>query len=394
MANKNTLSSFAQLAAIAPKSDVVIETAPSVKESVQQFDEFAFFKDPIAPVEDEREHEDQGGLNDVEEEPEAPPADTLNTRDVRTWTEAELESYIAGEVDVDVYHSTVVAAINEMRIRNTTLPAAWSVDECKTFYINGLKPEQTTKGAWVKDVTRASRREHEWTNQELESWALGEIKPEGQTIASGLAIELKSRLNLVVPTVDVDAVIQCYKVKEGLVKAPATMPTKPTPKVAVAKATVAVVQPSKITINHEGLSMLNQSYIESALTEFHAVMKPGRAVTNKAGGEAQKLLKELITYAYSQPDPVVANAALKVLFDHFAANRADGLIFEDTYAFRFIEDMVCPPKDQIEHAALLSLFLAYADPMIELRSQTDVGSLIKGVPTRFQSRMFEFFSKV
>lgn len=399
MTNKNTFKSFSQLS--------TMTTKPETPE-VAIIDERAYFDSALEEttsttppeneevLEDEREHEDQGSLNTEieEEEPEVPPVPTLNERDVRTWTEDELEAYIAGEVLVTVYHSTVVAAIQEMRIRNTKLPAAWSLEDCKLFLSTRLTPAQTSRGAWVKDVTRAARREHEWTNQELESWALGEIKPEGQTLAAGLAIELKGRLNLVVPSVDVDAVIQCYKVKVGLVKPVATLPTSPTPKAVVAKAVPVVTQPSKITINAEGLSMLNQSYIESALASFHSTMKPGRAVTKKAGGEAQKLLKEVLVYAYSQPEPEVASAAMKVMFDHFAANRADGQIFEDTYAFRFIEDMECTPKEQEAHAALLSLFLAYADPMVELRAQTDVGSLIRGVPTRFQSRMLEFFGKI
>jgi hypothetical protein len=300
-------------------------------------------------------------------------------------------------VEVEVYYSTVEKAIAELRIRNTKLAAAWTIDECQEFLNSGLEPAKTSKDAWVKDVTRASRREHEWTTQELESWALGEIQPEGSTLAAGLAIELKRRLQLSVPSVDVDAVILCYKVKAGLVKAQPTVAPVTT---QVAKVQ-AVAQP-QTKVNYEGLTEMNQSYIEGALAQFHDVMRPGKAVMAPPagskkphpGGEAQKLLKEVINYAIGLPDPEAANAAMRYLFDHFVANRADGKIFEDTYAFRFIEDMRSPVKEQESHAALLTLFLAYADPMTELRSQTDVSSLIRGVPTRLQSRVLEFFSKL
>lgn len=232
MSNKNTSKGFAALAAIATKPDTpnVPETRVPADFGAANFD-----------------GEDIGDLNDSKVEsiveaisvtkvgdsiivevadPVTPePVVTLNDRSVRTWTEAELEAYIAGAADIDVYHSTVVEAIQEMRIRNTLLPSAWSLDDCKQFLSTNLSPAQTTKGAWVKDVTRAARREHEWTNQELESWALGEIKAEGSTIDAGLAIELKSRLGLVTPTVDVDAVILCYKVKMGLIKPVHTLPT-------------------------------------------------------------------------------------------------------------------------------------------------------------------------
>lgn len=344
--------------------------------------------DETDPGAGEDETTDSEGTDDDEATPD------LNDLDVRQWTDLELEGYITGTVQFEIYHSRVVEAIAEHRIRHAVLSAAWTVAECQQFLASGLEPAKTTTGAWVNDVTRAARREHAWSTQELEAWARGEIEPEGSTLASGLAIELKARLQLALPTVDVAAVIQCYKVKVGLA-APAPAFVAPTPKVApvVAKAAVVVV-PTKVTINQEGLTAMNQSYIENSLAEFHNVMRPGRAVDLVKGGEAQKLLKEVIVYAISLPDGQAAAAAMRALFEHFKANRAEGMIFEDTYAFRFIENMRVTPKEQESHAALLTLFLAYADPMVELREQTDVSSLIKGVPTRLQSRVLEFFSKL
>jgi hypothetical protein len=491
MAKNNSFKSFAQLGQIKPTEP---EPARGQSPVIAQFDELAYHKtaptvdaagedlgdvsepketiatvtsvrregstiivetgDADAPpqVEDERENEDQGGLNDDldsdfpggdddfagthdagafdegddalsdsdqgtdltdtpnQDDETDPGADAgedednttdddeaapdLNDLDVRQWTDLELEAYITGTVQFEVYHSRVVEAIAEHRIRHVALSAAWTVAECQQFLASGLEPAKTTTGAWVNDVTRAARREHAWSTQELEAWARGEIEPEGSTLASGLAIELKARLQLALPTVDVAAVIQCYKVKAGLAP-PVPAFVAPTPKVApvVAKAAV-VVAPTKVTINQEGLTAMNQSYIENSLAEFHNVMRPGRAVGEVKGGEAQKLLKEVIVYAISLPDGQAAGAAMRALFDHFAANRAEGMIFEDTYAFRFIENMRVTPKEQESHAALLTLFLAYADPMVELREQTDISSLIKGVPTRLQSRVLEFFSKL
>lgn len=365
---------------------VVVERLSSTEESVE---------DEQTAIEDERAEEDSTSLNDESEDEDediAPPAPTLNERDVQSWTTDELEAYITGEVDVEVYHSTVVKAINEHRIRVVGLDNAWTLEECKAFLTNGLTPAKTSKGAWVKDVTRQYRREHEWTTQELESWALGEIQPEGTTLAAGLAIELKQRLNLVVPSVDVDAVITCYKHASGQAVKPVVLTQAPTAKTQpVTEARVAEV---KEQIKYEGLTEMNQSYIEGSLAAFHRVMAPGKAITPAIGGEAQKLLKEVITYAITLTDPVASRSAMTLLFNHFKENRAPGKVFEDTYAFRFIENMRSTVKEQESHAALLTLFLAYADPMIELRAQTDVGSLIKGVPSQYQSRVFEFFSKV
>lgn len=391
MASKNSFNSFSQLAAAAANLGAGTEE-PVVQATTNVVDTTG--EDLGDVTADEREGEDTtGGLNYEESTDTEEPVKGLNDRDVQTWTEEELEAYITGQVEVEVYYSTVEKAIAELRIRNTKLPAAWTVAECQEFLATSTEPAKTSKDAWVSDATRAARREHEWTTQELESWALGEIQPEGATLAAGLAIELKRRLQLSVPSVDVDAVVLCYKVKVGLVKAQSVTATVPDAR-PVAAAKEAVVTEPQAKVIYEGITEMNQSYIEGSLAKFHELMRPGKAVTPAIGGEAQKLLKEVITYAISLPEPTAANAAMRLLFDHFVANRADGKVFEDTYAFRFIEDMRSPVKEQESHAALLTLFLAYADPMTELRAQTDVSSLIRGVPTRLQSRVLEFFSKL
>lgn len=351
-------------------------------------------------VEDERALEESGpGLNDeVEEDVDGsateevvPPTPTLNDRDVQTWTTDELESYITGNVVEDVYHSTVKLAINEHRIRESKLSNAWTIEECKAFLESGIVPAKTSKGAWIKDETRKHRREHEWTTQELESWALGEIQPEGVTLPAGLALELKDRLALNVPSQDVHAILTNYKHRTGQID-------KPTANPAPTAVTAFVTESQKASvakqITYEGLTDMNQSYIESSLAAFANAMKPGKAVTPVFGGEAQKLLMQIINYAIRLEDPAASRSAMNLLLDYFRANRGHGQLFEDTYAFRFIEDMRATAKEQESHAALLTLFLVYADPMVELRGQTDTGSLIKGVPTQYQSRLFEFFSKL
>lgn len=404
---KNSFNTFSQLASLTQAAQLESAEASQVDQTGEDLGDVDQSQNPTS----EQFNEDKAGLvggepqsagaaeDDQAELPETAgeePVKTLNDKPVQAWTDEELESYIAGEADCEIYYSKVEEAIQEHRIRDSVLPRAWSTAECITFFQSGVQPEQTSKGAWVKDVTRAERRESQWTTQELESWALGEIQPEGVTQATGLAIELKSRLNLSVQSVDVDAVIRCYKVKEGLVVESKPLPTTKVIAQSKTSAQLAASATPVVAVSktYEGLTTMAQSYIENALQEFHSIMKPGKAVAPAKGGEAQKLLKEVITYAYSQPDPVASNASMRALFDHFAANRGDGQIFEDTYAFRFIENMRSTVKEQESHAALLTLFLAYADPMVELRSQTDVASLIKGVPAQYQSRLLEFFSKV
>lgn len=355
-------------------------------------------EDEQTAAEDERANEESNpGLNDEveEEEPgvETPPTPipTLNDRDVQTWTIEELENYITGNVDEAVYHSTVTKAITEHRIREDKLSNAWTIDECKAFLEQGIVPAKTSKGAWVKDETRKYRREHEWTTQELESWALGEIQPEGVTLPAGLALELKDRLGLNVPSQDVQAILTNYRHRTGQVDK-AIVTNTPT---AVAKS-VTEAQVASVTkqLTYEGLTEMNQSYIETSLATFASVMKPGKAVVPSVGGEAQKLLMQTINYAIRLEDPVASRSAMTLLLDYFRANRGHGQLFEDTYAFRFIEDMRATNKDQESHAALLTLFLVYADPLTELRAQTDTGSLIRGVPTQYHSRVLEFFGKL
>lgn len=317
-----------------------------------------------------------------------PQARVLNELPVQDWTTAELEAYIAGTVSEETYVATLKEAVKEHRIREIKLPAAWTVTECRNFLKNGIEPAKTTKGAWVSDDTRRFRREHEWTTEELESWALDEIKPEGSTSKNGLAIELKQRLGLNIPTSDPQNVIANYRFTHGKVKQEVVIPTPAT--IAVAAVAEPVAAPK---IQLDGVTPVNQSYIDSSLAQFEAVMKPGRAITEQVGGEAQRLLRDVMLYTVRLPDPVGARSAMQYLLEYFRARRGIGQLFEDTYAFRGIPDMKGTKKEQVAHHDLLTLFLVYADPMVELRGQTDVPSLLGAIDPQYQSRVLEFFSR-
>lgn len=326
----------------------------------------------------------------VEEVIEQPEARDLNTIPVVEWTDTELEEYISGVTKVETYVATLKEAVTEHRKRYNILAKAWTVEECRAFLLTDITPAKTSKGAWVNDVTRKFRREHEWETNELESWALGEIKAEGATTDGGLAVELKQRLNLPLKSVDVQAVITNYRYTTAQVNEP-RVEQRPEPQTqTVTEERVAEVTKA---IQLEGVTPVNQSYIDSSLAQFEAVMKPGRAITEKSSGDAQRLLRDVILYAIQLPDPVGARSAMQYLLEYFRARRGIGQIFEDTYAFRGIPDMRGTKKEQVAHHDLLTVFLVYADPMVELRGQTDVPSLIGNVSPQFQSRVLEFFAR-
>lgn len=325
-----------------------------------------------------------------EEQVSEPVGRALNDIPVVDWSTSELEAYIAGTVVEETYVATLKEAVKEHRIREVKLPAAWTVSECRNFLKNGVEPAKTTKGAWLSDDTRRFRREHEWTTEELESWALGEIKPEGSTSKNGLAIELKQRLKLNIPSSDPQNVIANYRFVSNQVKSEVEIPT---PAKALAQATVTEPVNDTSKIQLEGVTNVNQSYIDSSLAQFEAVMKPGRAINDVVAGEAQRLLRDVILYAIRLQDPVGSRSAMQYLLEYFRARRGIGQIFEDTYAFRGIPDMKGTKKEQVAHHDLLTLFLVYADPMVELRGQTDVPSLIGAIDRQHQSRVLEFFGR-
>lgn len=382
-------SGFAALAAI---QDKVIKAEPADLESTI-----------ASKSQVDATGEDLGDVTDSQSTNQAPPATApttepeeetpilLNDTPIQEWTTEQLESYIKGETDEPVYLVKLKEAVAEHRIRENVLSAAWTLEQCKEFLAQGIVPAKTSKGAWVEDVTRQYRREYEWETNELESWALGEIKAEGATLDAGLAIELKKRLNLNVPSVDVNAVITNYKHATGQAKA-AVVETRPAPaSVAVTEAQVASVTEQ---ITYAGLTTVNQSYLENSLAKYAAVMQVGRTLVPSVGGEAQKLLMEVINYAIQLPDATASKSAMALIFNFIKANRAPGKIFEDTYVYRNIEDMKATVASQKNFAHLLTLFVTFADDMVELRAQTDIPSLIKGVPSQFQSRVLEFFSRV
>lgn len=346
---------------------------------IAQVDELAYIAvDPAQPV-----------FDAPVEEPVVKES-VYTSQPVDQWSTPELEAYIAGTCEEETYVEQLKQAVTEHRKRESTLAKAWTVLECREYFLTGKAPAKTSKGAWVKDVTRVYRREHEWETNELESWALGEIKAEGATTDGGLAVELKQRLNLPLKSFDVQAIITNYRYTTAQVNE-TREETRPEPQTQeVSEARVAEVTKA---IQLEGVTAVNQSYIDSSLAQFEAVMKPGRAITERVAGDAQTLLRDVIRYAIQLPDPVGARSAMQYLLEYFRARRDIGQIFEDTYAFRGIPDMRGTKKEQVAHHDLLTLFLVYADSMVELRAQTDIPSLIGNVNPQFQSRVLEFFAR-
>lgn len=382
---KNT--GFAALAALQTKPEQLEETQIDDVDTGEDLGDVS--EDQLTPAPVTTVAPAQPTFDDVAED--IPPATRLlNELPVAEWSTDELKAYIAGNVSEEVYQAALKAAIQEYRIREVDVSAAWSLDECRAYFAQGIVPAKTSKGAWVNDVTRAYRREHEWETNELESWALGEIKAEGVSHDGGLAIELKRRLNLNLPGVGVQEVITNYKHATGQTKQ-TLMQVRPDPVTPeVAETTIAEVS-QKLKL--EGLTEMNLSYIEASLAKFEAAMKPGRAINETIAGDSQKLLKEVISYSISIQDPLGARSAMQFLLEYFRARRGDGQLFEDTYAYRGIPDMRATEAQKLAHRDLLTLFLAYADPMVEIRAQTDIPSLIAGVPSHLQSRVLEFFCR-
>ncbi|ARV76756.1 hypothetical protein PHABIO_125 [Pseudomonas phage Phabio] len=375
-----------------PNDRVGDQTTSSLEESVE---------DEQGALDDEREFEENpenDQSHDDEEEPEVeseePAAPVYPFSELETWTVEELENYISRPENIDVYHSKLVKAIGLHRQLFTKLNEAWSVDECTAFFKEGVEPAKTSKGCYVNDVTRRLRRESSWTTQELESWALGEIKPEGLVTTNGLAVQLHERFAMPINSVDPELVIAHYKhhfgPNKGQVKLVGQIPT--------AKAVQPTVAEAKVTeqkIKYAGLTEMNQTYIEETLKKYCDAVRPNRVITPAKGNEAQRELHNVVKSILAEQDPVGVKSGLDILFKVINEERLINPkgVFSDTNIFRFAEGISEVGREQEIHRRLFTLFFAFIDGDEGILAQTDVQELVKYLPSRQQNQLFAYFGR-
>lgn len=327
----------------------------------------------------------------VREEPAAP---VYPFSELETWTVEELENYISRPENIDVYHSKLVKAIALHRQLFTKLNEAWSVDECTAFFKEGVEPAKTSKGCYVNDVTRRLRRESSWTTQELESWALGEIKPEGLVTTNGLAVQLHERFAMPINSVDPELVIAHYKhhfgPNKGQVKLVGQIPTAKT-----VQPTVAEIKVTEQKIKYAGLTEMNQTYIEETLKKYCEAVRPNRVITPSKGNEAQRELHNVVKSILAEQDPVGVKSGLDILFKVINEERLINPkgVFSDTNIFRFAEGISEVGREQEIHRRLFTLFFAFIDGDEGILAQTDVQELVKYLPSRQQNQLFAYFGR-
>lgn len=313
---------------------------------------------------------------------------------IESWTAEELEHYISRPDNMDIYHSKLVQAIGIHRQLFTDLHEAWSVDDCTAYFKDGVKPPKTSTGAYVNDVTRRLRREGSWTTQELEAWALGEIKAEGLVTTNGLAVALHERFSMPINSVEPELVIAHYKHNFG----PNKGQVKLIGEIPAAKAvqpTVAEVKVIEQKIKYAGLSEMSQTYIEETLKRYCDAVRPNRVVPPKKGEEAQRELHNAVLSILKEQDPAGVKSGLDILFTKIVEERIHNPrgVFSDTNAFRFAEGIPTTGRAQEIHRRLFTLFFAFIDGDEGILAQTDVPELIKYLPSNQQNLILGYLGR-
>lgn len=364
--------------------DDVEDTSEGVEEDV----------DPTEPDDspEEAEQEDEELPEDLpEEEPDAP---AYPFTEVETWTKEELENYISRPENIDIYHSKLIKAIDAHRQISTDLDRAWTVDECTDFFKLHITPEKTEFGCYLHDVTRKLRRESEWTTAELESWAMGLIRPEGLVTTGGLAVELHNRFKMPIQSVAPEMVIAHYKYHFGPEKGSVTKVGQ-VPTVAAVEVAPAVAKEVEKKIKYAGLSEMNQTYIEETLKQYIETVRPNKVITEKVGFEAQRQLDNLLHYILKLEDVAGVKSGLDILVKTIVAERLHNPrgVFNDTNAFRFAEGVTLNNMQQEAHRRLLTLFFAFIDGDEAILAQTDVPELIKYLKPREQNLLLGYLKR-
>jgi hypothetical protein len=309
-------------------------------------------------------------------------------RAIVSWQADELLDGIEDRLDgIDESHyGAIVKAYRQL----VPISAAWSARELIDNLKQGIVPAKTTNGAWKNDVTRTQRPAKDWTTQELEAWAVGEIRAGGQATDVTVAMEFNTRLNLGVQSNDPQAIIRSWKNSQNatgvkLVGEPQT--AEPAPVNTLAQAT-PVVAASTIP---DGLTAMNVSYIDGQLKRYYDACKPGQPCSPEKGAVEQRQLDNLFRYILKLEDPKGFMLAMAKVRDFVGANRAG--LFEGTYIYRFTGSLKLENNIQDTHITLLQLFVVHTDPSGLSKKQCDVPSELRKFPHDRQNWLLEFFQK-
>lgn len=336
----------------------------------------------ILEVEDSVETENETPV--VEETPEPTVEERL----------AELEATIISE-DYEVTQKDRLEAIKEHRNVSTKLNEAWSLEAIKAFLEMGIEPEKTSTGVYVEDVTRANKKASGWSDEEVVAWIKGELEATGKASVGALAQSAVSRFKLKVKGNDPKSVINAYNVQVEKIQ-PEVEETVPTAvETTVAAAQVTEVKPTvknPVEIKQEGLTPMNQRYIEDTLNRYIETLKPGKSVTQAEGVLQQKALDTLIRYILNLTDPSGFRNGMDYLLKVIKSQRADG-VFNDTYAMRFSDNLPVSGNVQENHNRLLTLFFTFVDGDEAIIKQTDVAYLLEFVPADKQPLLLQYFEQ-
>lgn len=301
-------------------------------------------------------------------------------------TVEELEERLKSEDDISVQQ--LEALLKEHRRRVDTLNEAWTLEEAREFLRSNVIPETTPQGVWIKDVKRNRSEASMWSDAELLAFLNKEIEAYGRASEDSLLHEIKRRglkaepiaVKVTPAVTDADSVptaTLATTVVQG--KEPKVVEVKP-----------QAVQPETLK---KGLTLMNQQFITQILEDYVTNLRPGRPVSIKEGLQYQQSLDKLFRYVIGLQDPVGFKSGMDLIFAMVCKHREKG-VFEDTYAFRFTDQLTVQSNVQESHIQLLTLLLIFADKDKAAREQYDLQMLVQLFPIDRQPLLLQYFSQL
>lgn len=303
---------------------------------------------------------------------------TRANRAANTWPTVELEAFLHGDLD-GVSPKRVPELVAEYR-RRVSLETAWSDQQVLDYFRKDITPEQTSTGAWLFDRTRPNRGAGDWSTEELEAWALGEIKAVGKVTDAKLAGELRRRLGLRTDDETVTGVIKAYhnaKATEAALAAEPAPEPQPAP------------EPTPTATHTGALTEMNLSFIDGVLDRYVAAVGPNKMVGEAEGGKAQRDLDNLFNYVMRLEGAAMPEA-LDMIKKRIIKERNG--VFSPSLAYRFTHLLKGDRKHQQRHVNLIELFLIVTDRQAAAkRKQVDIRHMLNGFPPAVVERLTDYF---
>lgn len=287
------------------------------------------------------------------------------TRDMsnpNSWPYTAIQDWMDGLFPDSDVTSPILVKVTRRFASRSRLNEEWTPEQVLAYHREGVKPPTTANGNLLKSAVRDRKNATKWSDSELEDWVKGELSSNAVASDQQLAEVTRERFKLIFEAKTPEQVKDAYLNKKY----------------------------RKDDDAPAGLTATQVNTIRTELELYISRTAPNVAITGSSGARAQKGLQWVFEYILNIKDNRGFIAAMDIYLEYVAKYRHAN--FEETYALRFIGDIVNPNKQQW-HFGMVHCAMVVTSSRPRTLLVTDISLNFVSLDARNANRLVDYFKQ-